>query len=177
MLARRDNMACRAAEHSWPGSARVRCGLRQLCSYSMYAHVFALAALPTCVCLGCAIELVCFDATYAHLRIHVCLYPSMRDCVAGVTEVLVETAPLLDGVSGGSGKSLGAALSSSHYACSRFVGSSTIGRQSTDTRPAPVARQMDPMASLRQMEQRMKEKRRRNTPWETATAAVDRCYR
>ena len=98
--------------------------------------------------------------------------------MAGVTEVLVETAPMLDVVSGGSGKGLAAAPSSAHFAGSSFTGSSSaIGRQATDTRAAPVARQMDPMASLRQMEQRMKEKRRRDAPWETAAAAAERCYR
>jgi hypothetical protein len=87
----------------------------------------------------------------------------------GVTEVVVETAAMLDVVSGGSSRGLANATTSAH-----FARNDTIGRRNPDQRTVSAVRQMDPMASLRQMEHRMKERRRQNAPWETAAAAAER---
>lgn len=94
-------------------------------------------------------------------------------CVAGVTEVVVETAPVLDVVGGGSGRGAGAA-SSALLGGSSFIGSGTIGRRGSGNVESTLGtRHMDPMASLRQMELRMKERRRQNTPWQTVASAAE----
>lgn len=82
----------------------------------------------------------------------------------GKTEVVVETAAMLDVVGGGSGKGLLRSAGGSNGSSANLHGVNGGGG-------GGGARQMDAMGSIREMEQRMKEKRRHNAPWEAGGGA------